>query len=59
MRTVTIHLSGEDFRTAITLMREWLDENRCEPTSYRYDQNDEAVVMSVDFSNHSQAKQTV
>jgi hypothetical protein len=34
-------------------MREWLEENRCEPMSYRYDQNDEPVVMSVD---HSQAK---
>jgi len=33
MRTVTIHLSGEDFRTAIVAMREWLKENQCEPTS--------------------------
>jgi len=56
MRTVTIHLSGEDFRTAIVAMREWLKENQCEPTSYRYDQNDETVVMSVDFTEHSQAK---
>src|SRR5260370_22631303 len=56
MRTVTIRLSGEDFPTAIVAMRDWLDKNRCEPTSYRYDQNEDTVVMLVDFADHSQAK---
>ena len=56
MRTVTIRLSGEDFSTAIVRIRDWLDKHRCEPTGYRYDQNDETVVMSVDFADHSQAK---
>ena len=56
MRIVKIHLSGEDFSTAIVRIRDWLDKHRCEPTGYRYDQIDETVVMSVDFNDHSQAK---
>jgi hypothetical protein len=56
MRTVTIRLSGEDFPTAIVAMRDWLDKNRCEPSGYRYDQTEEAVVMSVDFADHAEAK---
>ena len=56
MRTVTIRLSGEDFSTAIARIRDWVDKHRCEPTGYRYAQNDETVVMSVDFADHSQAK---
>jgi hypothetical protein len=56
MRIVKIHLSGEDFSTAIVRIRDWLDKHRCEPTGYRYDQIDETVVMSVDFADHSQAE---
>jgi len=56
MRTVTIRLSSEDFPNAIVAMRDWLDKNRCEPTGYRYDQNEDTVVMLVDFADHSQAK---
>jgi hypothetical protein len=56
MRTVTIRLSGGDFPTAIVAMSDWLDKNRCEPTGYRYDQNEDTVVMLVDFADHSQAK---
>lgn len=56
MRTVTIRLSGEDFPTAIVAMREWLERNRCAPSGYRYDQNEDTVVMSVDFAVDEQAK---
>jgi hypothetical protein len=55
MRTVIIRLPGEDFPTAIVRMREWLDANECEPTGYRYDQNEDMVVMSVEFAVHSHA----
>ena len=50
MRTVTLRLSGEDFSTAIVRMRNWLKKNRCEPTGYRYDQNEDTIVLSVDFA---------
>jgi hypothetical protein len=30
-------------------MREWLDGNRSEPTKFKYDQEDEAMVVWVEF----------
>jgi hypothetical protein len=56
MHTVTVRLSGEDFATAIVRMRDWLEKHRCEPTAYRYDQNDDTVVVSVNFTAETQAK---
>jgi hypothetical protein len=55
MHTVIVQLSGEDFSTAIVTMREWLEKHRCEPTGYRYEQNEGAVVVSVDFAVDAQA----
>ena len=56
MRTVKIRLSGEDFTPAIVRMRDWLKKHRCEPTAYRYDQDDDTVVVSVNFAADTQAK---
>jgi hypothetical protein len=56
MCTVTIRLSGEGFPTAIVTMRDWLEQHRCEPKSYRYDQNEDAITVSVDFTVDAQAK---
>ena len=56
MRTVTLRLSGEDFSAAIVRMRDWLKKNRCEPTGYRYDQNEDAVMLSMDFAVDAHAK---
>jgi len=56
MHTVTIRLSGDDFSTAMVRMRDWLEQHRCEPTAYRYDQNDDTVVVSVNFTADTQAK---
>jgi hypothetical protein len=56
MHTVLLRLSGEEFSTAIVKMRNWLEKNRCEPTGYRYDQDEDTVVLSVDFSVDAQAK---
>ena len=56
MRTVIVRLSGEDFSTTIVRMRDWLEKNRCEPTGYRYDQDEDAVVVSVDFTVNAQAE---
>lgn len=56
MRTVRIRLSAEKFSTAIMGLRDWLEKNRCEPTGYRYDQNEDAVVVSVDFAFDAQAQ---
>ena len=56
MRTITLRLSGEDFSAAIVRMRDWFKKNRCEPTGYRYDQDEDTVVLSVDFVVDAQAK---
>ena len=56
MRTVTLRLSGEDFSTAIVRVRDWLKKNRCEPAGYRYDQDEDTVVLAVDFAVDAHAK---
>jgi len=37
-------------------MRDWLEKHRCEPTCYRYEQNEDTVVLSVDFAVDAHAK---
>ena len=49
MRTVTVRLPAAGFSAALAAMREWLERNRYEPTKFNYDQDDEAVVLSVEF----------
>ena len=56
MRTVTVRLSAAGFSAAIAAMREWLDCNGCEPTKFKYDQDEEAVVLSVDFRNDQEGE---
>ena len=56
MRTVILRLSGEEFSTAIVKMRDWLKKNRYKPTGYRYDQDEDTVVLSVEFAVNAQAK---
>jgi len=33
----------------MTTIGEWLDANRYEPTRYKYDHNDDTVLVTVDF----------
>ena len=56
MRTVTVRLPAAGFSVALAAMREWLDRNRYEPTKFNYDQDDEAVVLSVEFPNDQEAE---
>ena len=49
MRRVTVRLPTAEFSAAMAAMREWLDGNRSEPIKFKYDQEDEAVVVSVEF----------
>ena len=51
MRTVTVRMRASDLAHQMAAMREWLDRNRYEPAKFKYDQEDEAVVLSVDFPN--------
>jgi hypothetical protein len=55
MRTVTVRLPAVGFSAAMAAIREWLDCNRYEPTKFTYDQEDEAVVLSV-FPNDQEGE---
>ena len=56
MRTVTVRMRASDLAHQIAAMREWLDRNRYEPAKFKYDQEDEAVVLSVDFPNDQEGE---
>jgi hypothetical protein len=49
MRSVTVRIRAAEFSATMTAMREWLDTNRYEPTRYKYDHNEDAVLVTVDF----------
>jgi hypothetical protein len=49
MYTITIRLNGVELFSALVEIREWLDCNRCEPVRFKYDQDEDDVVLSVDF----------
>ena len=55
MFTVLVPVHGEEFSTAIMMMRDWFHRNRCEPVGYRYDQDEDTVFMSIDFNVPAQA----
>ena len=50
MRSVTVRLRVAQFSAMMTAMREWLDANRYEPTMYKYDHNEDTVLVTVDFA---------
>ena len=56
MRMVPVRLPAAGFSAALAAMREWLDRNRYEPTKFNYDQDDQAVVLSVEFPNDKEAE---
>ena len=49
MRSVMVRLNAAEFSAAMTIIREWLDANRYEPTRYKYDHHDDAVLVTIDF----------
>jgi len=50
MRSVTVRLNAAEFSAAMTTIGEWLDTNRYEPTRYKYDHHEDAVLVTVDFT---------
>jgi hypothetical protein len=49
MRSVTVRIRAAEFSAMITKIGEWLDANRYEPTRYKYDHNEDTVLVTVDF----------
>jgi len=49
MRSVTVRIPAAEFSDTMMSIGEWLDANRYEPTRYKYDHNEDAVFVTVDF----------
>jgi hypothetical protein len=49
MRSVTVRIRAAEFSATMTAMGQWLDANRHEPTRYKYDHNEDAVLVTVDL----------
>jgi len=49
MRSVTVRLNVAEFSAEMTTIGEWLNTNRYEPTRYKYDHREDAVLVTVDF----------
>jgi hypothetical protein len=49
MRSVTVRICASEFSATMTAISEWLDANRYTPTRYKYDHNEDAVLVTVDF----------
>ena len=50
MRGVTVRLNAAEFSAGMTTIGEWLNANRYEPTRYKYDHQEDAVLVTVDFT---------
>jgi hypothetical protein len=50
MRSVTVQIRASEFSATMTAISEWLDANRYKPTRYKYDHNEDAVLVTVDFT---------
>ena len=56
MRSVTIRIPAAKFSGTMTAIAEWLDVNGYEPTRYKYNRDEDAVLVTVDFSAGVAAK---
>jgi len=56
MRSVTVRICAAEFSSTMTAIAEWLDGNRYTPTRYKYDHDQDAVLVTVDFPSVAAAK---
>ena len=49
MRSVTVRIRAAEFSVTMTAIAEWLKANRYRPTRYKYDHEEDAVFVTVDF----------
>jgi hypothetical protein len=49
MRSITVRIRAAEFSATMAAIREWLDANRYEPTRYKYDHQEDVVLVTVDF----------
>ena len=56
MHSVTVRILAGEFSATMTAIREWLDANRYNATRYKYDHDEDTVLVTVDFSAGVAAK---
>jgi hypothetical protein len=56
MHSVTVRILAGEFYATMTAIREWLDANRYNATRYKYDHDEDTVLVTVDFSAGVAAK---
>jgi hypothetical protein len=56
MRSITVRICALEFAATIAAMSEWLHVNHCEPTSYKYEEHEDAVLVTVDFGGEMEAE---
>jgi hypothetical protein len=56
MRSVTVRLNATEFSAGMTTTGEWLSVNQYEPTRYKYDHHEDAVLITVDFPTEMAAE---
>ena len=49
MHSVTVRIPAPEFSASMTAIGEWLDANRYQPTRYKYDHNEDTILVTVDF----------
>jgi len=49
MYSVTVRICAGEFSATMTAIREWLEANRYRPTRYKYDHDEDAVLVTIDF----------
>ena len=56
MRSVTVRICTAEFSSMMTAIAEWLDVTGYEPTSYKYNDSADAVLVTVNFPSEAAAK---
>ena len=49
MRSVTVRIRAAEFSATMIVISEWLDANWYKPARYKYDHDEDAVFVTVDF----------
>ena len=49
MRSATVWISAAEFSATMTAIGQWVDTNRYQPTRYKYDHDEDTVLLTIDF----------
>jgi hypothetical protein len=56
MRSITVRIRTAEFSATMTAIAEWVNANRYRPARYKYDHDEDAVLVTVDFPAEVAAK---